>query len=51
MLPRLATWGLGLEPSPETLAHKLTTRIHEFLLKRNYLNFTFVGGKISDVPK
>jgi len=29
-LQRLATWGLGLEPSIEALAHKLTIRRREF---------------------
>ena len=31
-LQRLATWGLGPEPSVETLAHEITTRRHELLL-------------------
>ena len=32
-LQRLATWGLGLEPSLEALAHELTTHRRKFLLK------------------
>ena len=28
-LQRLATWGLGPEPSAEALAHEITTRRHE----------------------
>ena len=31
-LQRLATWGLGPEPSVEALAHEITTRRHELLL-------------------
>ena len=33
-LQRLATWGLRLEPSLEALAHELTTRRCEFLLRK-----------------
>ena len=40
---RLVTWGLGPEPSLEALAHELTIRRHEFLLKslfEHYLSIT-----------
>ena len=38
-LQRLATWGLGPEPSVEALAHKITTRRHEFSLSLSFYLF------------
>jgi len=40
-LQRPATWGLGPEPSPEAIAHELTNRRREFLLKEFILISSF----------
>ena len=38
-LQRLATWGLGPEPSVEALAHEITTRKREFSLSLSFYLF------------
>ena len=52
-LQRLATWGLGPEPSAETLAHEITTRRREllfsFLLLLIYI-YIFFFLKLKSFP-
>ena len=38
-LQRLATWGLGPEPSVEALAHEITTRKREFSFSLSFYLF------------
>ena len=38
-LQLLATWGLGLEPSVDALAHEITTHIREFSFSLSFYLF------------
>ena len=38
-LQRLATWGLGPEPSVEALVHEITTHRHEFFFPLSFYLF------------
>ena len=51
-LQRLATWGLGPEPSVEALAHEITTRRHEFSFSLSfYLFINIFIFEIDVIPK